>query len=268
MHHKSEAKMQKWCIVIGAVFLCLGGFMLSKSLIDYWKAEHLYDDTSTHFVILRNENDETQDRSIADKVSTNEKTWKDLIDVDMAGLREQNEDIVGWIYFENEDISYPVLNSGDNTTYLRKAYTGEKVQAGSIFMDGSNSRDFSDAHTIIYGHNMKNLSMFGRLKYYEEDSEYITGHEYFQIITENKKYRYKIFSYKIVAGNSDIYAIYEKGDQGFEDFIENVLKKGGYLDNEADINDKDYVITLSTCTNDDNRLVVSAVRCDEAKYIN
>ena len=260
--HKSKFNIKMWCIPIGVIIFLIGGFMLSKSLYDYWKAAHLYKDTATHFVTLRNENDQDKKKAIVDKIVIKEKSWEDFIDVDIVSLREQNEDIVGWIFFENEDISYPVLNSGDNSKYLRRAYTGEKLQAGSIFMDGDNSRDFSDAHTLIYGHNMKDLSMFGRLRYYDEDSEYIKGHEYFQIITEDKKYRYKIFSYKEVPGNSPIYAIHKNGDADFESFIEKNLKTGSFLDKEAIIGTDDYIVTLSTCANDD-RFVVSAVRCDE-----
>lgn len=234
--------------------------MLFNQLSDYHKASHLYKHTAEQFVVEKQENDKHEDE-LTD-ITDNEAGWESLIDVDIAGLRQENEDIAGWIYFENEEISYPVLYSGDNTTYLRKAYTGENVQAGSIFIDGDNSSDFSDVHTIIYGHNMKDLSMFGKLKNYVSDKAYIKDHEYFQVITEDRKYRYRIFAYKIVPGDSDVYTIYKNGSQDFLTFVNNVLKKGSYLYNDEAFSYDDHLVTLSTCS-DENRFVLSAVRCGE-----
>lgn len=252
------------------VLICGAGYMLVSELIDYHKASSIYKDADKIYVTYTDNNIEIDkipvfsvDNDIKpDTQDVSGEKWEDLIGVDIAGLRKENKDIVGWIYFENVDISYPILYSGDNLKYLRKTYTGEDARAGSIFIDGDNNSDFSDAHTIIYGHNMKNLSMFGKLKYYAEDREYISGHEYFQIITEGKKYRYKIISYKVVADDSAVYTIYKSCGQDFETFVSNVLKKGSYLDSNESIEDDDHLITLSTCSGDD-RFVVSAIRCGE-----
>ena len=124
--------------------------------------------------------------------------WYHDIDVDFAGLKEQNKDIVGWIYFEDEEsISYPLLYSGDDY-YLRRNYLKEEETAGSIYIDGNNNPDLSNAHTLIYGHNMRNLSMFGKLKFYKTEEDYFENHRYFQLITETGAYRYKVFAYKDV----------------------------------------------------------------------
>ena len=117
--------------------------------------------------------------------------WYHDIDVDFAGLKEQNEDIVGWIYFEDEEsISYPLLYSGDDY-YLRRNYLKEEETAGSIFIDENNSPDLDDAHTLIYGHNMRNGSMFGKLNLYKTEEDYFENHRYFQLITEAGAYRYE-----------------------------------------------------------------------------
>ena len=242
------------CICVGVCLLLVAGYKLFIETSDYTKAQNLYKKANTIYV-FNEYNTETE-------VVSEDIKWEGFTDVDIAGLRMENEDIVGWIYFENEDISYPILYSGDNTTYMQITYTGKSARAGSIFMDEDNSTDFSDAHTIIYGHNMKDLSMFGRLKYYKLDEDYIDGHEYFQIITENKKYRYKIVSYKEVEGNSPVYAIYKTGDDDFVSFVKNILLKGNYINNSDTIKASDHLITLSTCSKD-KRFIVSAVRCDE-----
>lgn len=242
---------------VGLVLLVYAGYMFVTQINDYSKAAKLYENTAQDYVLSKYDEEAAED----------EKNWEDLVDVDILKLREQNEDIVGWIYFENEDISYPVLYSEDDSTYLRKTYTGESLSAGSIFMEGQNNRDFSDVHTIIYGHNMRDLSMFGRLKYYIRDKEYIAGHEYFQIITEKEKLRYKIISCKIVTDDSDVYTVYKSGSQEFLNFVKDVIQSGNVLDTNSSIKYDDHLITLSTCTNDD-RLVVSAVRCDECSVNN
>lgn len=245
-------------IIAGLIIVCFAIYMSFTLVMDYWKASDIYKNTNKEYVTLSFDIADNQK-----ELTDTENGWEKMVDVDLAGLQIINEDIVGWLYFENLDISYPLLHSVDDSTYLRRCYTGENIQAGSIFMEAKNSRDFSDAHTIIYGHNMKDLSMFGKLKYYAEDNDFIVGHEYFQIITEKKKYRYKIFSYKTVAVDSDVYTVYEKGGMDFLEFVRNVLVQGSYIETDDDIKVDDHLITLSTCSAND-RFIVTAVRCDEA----
>lgn len=194
--------------------------------------------------------------------------WYHDIDVDFAGLRNQNEDIVGWIYFEDEEsISYPLLYSGDDY-YLRRNYLKEEETAGSIYIDGNNSPDLEDAHTLIYGHNMRNLSMFGNLKFYKTEEAYFENHRYFQLITETGAYRYEIFAYKDVGTlTGGIYTTWNYVDDDFKDFVENTICQGSYVDADIDIEDETHIVTLSTCSYDsDVRFTVSAVRIDEHKW--
>ena len=194
--------------------------------------------------------------------------WYHDIDVDFAGLKEQNEDIVGWIYFEDEEsISYPLLYSGDDY-YLRRNYLKEEETAGSIYIDGNNSPDLDDAHTLIYGHNMRNLSMFGNLKFYKTEEDYFENHRYFQLITENGAYRYEIFAYKDVGTlTGGIYTTWKYVDDDFKDFVENTICQGSYVDADIDVDDETHIVTLSTCSYDsDVRFTVSAVRIDEHKW--
>ena len=253
---KQKVKIPKEATLIicaaGVILLAYAGYMFISQLSDYAKSSSEYKKAAIEYVSLSN--DEEIDEIAA--------KWEDLVDVDIASLRKENKDVVGWIFFENEDISYPVLHTDDDSTYLTKTYTGENSSAGSIFMEGKNNSNFSDAHTIIYGHNMKNLSMFGKLRYYAKDKDYINGHEYFQIITDNRKFRYKIFSYKVVPDDSNIYTIYKDGNQDFQTFVKNVVQNGSYLQANENAADSNHLVTLSTCFGDD-RLVVTAVRCGD-----
>ncbi|WP_170830912.1 class B sortase [Pseudobutyrivibrio sp. ACV-2] len=194
--------------------------------------------------------------------------WYHDIDVDFAGLKEQNEDIVGWIYFEDEEsISYPLLYSGDDY-YLWRNYLKEEETAGSIYIDGNNNPDLSDAHTLIYGHNMRNLSMFGNLKFYKTEEDYFENHRHFQLITETGAYRYEIFAYKDVSTlTGGIYTTWKYVDDDFKDFVENTICQGSYVDADIDVDDETHIVTLSTCSYDsDVRFTVSAVRVDEHEW--
>ena len=90
--------------------------------------------------------------------------------VDFDKLKEINSDVVAWIRFENpEKISYPVVAGIDNDVYLTKTFEGNYNSSGTLFTDMNNSGDFRDRNTFIYGHNMKNGSMFGQLRKYQEE---------------------------------------------------------------------------------------------------
>ena len=104
------------------------------------------------------------------------------IDVDFAALKSVNSDVVGWIYIEALDgISYPIVQGKDNETYLHQTYEKNYNFAGTIFVDYENSPDFSDCNTLVYGHNMKNGSMFGHLKKFAEDQETYNKSKYFPV---------------------------------------------------------------------------------------
>lgn len=244
--------------------------------MDYRKADQLYERTAAEYVILpereRNETGEqavtgegqnSEDGAQSSTMAAADGDWWKLMRVDLGRLSRNFPDVVGWIAFENENISYPVVYSGDNTKYLRTAYTGAYANAGSIFLEGQNTPDFSDPHTLIYGHNMHDLSMFGKLKYYISQEGYLEEHQYFQIFTVDKVYRYQVFAAEEVSETSGIYDVKEAKEHGIRD-LANTLIKGAYYKTDLSVGTGDLIITLSTCTADDEkRLIVSAVRVDE-----
>jgi len=153
--------------------------------------------------------------------------------VDFDDLKQINPDIVAWIAFDNIDISYPVVQR-DNSYYLSHTFEGKENVSGCIFMDEKNASDFSDNHTILYGHNMKNGTMFGMLKNYKEQ-EYLEENRYFTIYTPDAEYRYEISSARTVSVEHSLFT-------------------------QTDLGGEDKVVTLSTCTySDDLRFVVSGV---------
>lgn len=119
--------------------------------------------------------------------------------IDFATLEKMNPDIVGWISFdEGLQIEYPLVQGKDNETYLETTFEGRKNAAGCLFLDYRNQKDFGDSHTLIYGHNMKDGSMFGKLRNYR-DSNFLKEHPTFSIETpDGIKRIYEIFEVRVV----------------------------------------------------------------------
>lgn len=193
------------------------------------------------------------------------KEW-DTCDVDLAPMMEQYPETVGWIYFEDGHISYPIMQGDDNEKYRWVGFNGFDSETGAIFLDSRSASDFSDPNSIVYGHNMKNRSMFGTLRDYREDPQYYNGHEYFQIITPNRKYRYLIFCYMDVPNN---YVIYDYVSDASLEFVKDAeaVRRKSYMDSEFPVNADSNVVTLSTCSDqDDLRFVILGVKVDETEY--
>lgn len=164
---------------------------------------------------------------------------------------------------ENGD-EYPVVKGTNNSFYLNHCFDKSNNSAGWIFADYRNKFDNTDKNIVIYGHNIRDGSMFGSMlnilnaKWYEnEENTNIT------LYTENEKCMYKVFSiYKIE--NEDYYIKTEfKNDNEFEDFIK-TLKKRSIKDFNVDVSKDDNILTLSTCANNNKYRVV--LHAKKVKY--
>lgn len=254
-------------ILIGVICIGVSVIGIGGIIKEYQMAVDKYDNLESEFVNINKPNSDEQNKpsgsengsQSSEDQETSETPWYELATVNLKGLQAKYPDIKGWLLFENEDISYPILKGENNDTYLRTTYDGKKANAGSIFIEEDNRDDFMDTHTIIYGHNMKNLSMFGKLNYYKRDENYYESHKYFQIFRGNEILRYQIFSYQDVHVSS--YIFQEKHNSARA--LATRLMSTSQVNAGLDIKDGDRIITLSTCTtDDDDRFVVSAVLVD------
>ena len=118
---------------------------------------------------------------IPSKTSDEESDGTGVPEVDFDALLQVNSDVIGWIYIEDTDISYPLLCGRDNQQYLFQSYEKKYLTAGSIYIDYRCSRDFTDSRTVVYGHNMHNGSMFGKLDKFTKES-YMKKHPYVYIL--------------------------------------------------------------------------------------
>ncbi len=173
------------------------------------------------------------------------------INVDFTALKQENEDIVGWLYSENTQINYPVVQSEDNNYYLRRLINGEYNIAGSLFMDYRNNSNLEDNNTIIYGHNMENDTMFGTLQEYKSQ-EYYDNHKVLYYFTQEKNYMIQLFAGYTISVESDIYDLSIIDESKIEESIQN-----SDFNSDVEVREEDKIMTLSTC----------AYEYDGARYI-
>jgi SrtB family sortase len=200
--------------------------------------------------------------SETDPTSTPSASWN-TSDIDLKELMDAYPEMIGWVYFEDGHISYPIMQTSDNEKYRSLDYMGGEASTGAIFLDYRSAADFTDANSIIYGHNMKDGTMFGSLREYRKDPAYYNDHMYFQVITPDKAYRYLIFEYMDVAEN---YVLYDYVSDAALEFVKDAepVRIKSYMDSEIPVKEGSKVVTLSTCTRkDDLQFVVLGVLVDE-----
>lgn len=182
--------------------------------------------------------------------------------IDFKGLQEINKEVIAWINIEALDISYPVAQGKDNEYYLHNTIKKNYNFAGSIFMDYECKPNFSDKNTLIYGHNMKDGSMFGTLKKFYEDEVYQKS-PYFWIYTPEKIYKYEIFSCHEVGAVSNSYQIAFSSDEDFQKYLDEAAQSS-VVNSKAVVTSGDRIVTLSTCTgNEATRFIVQGKLIDK-----
>lgn len=183
--------------------------------------------------------------------------------LDWDVLRETNKDIYAWIYIPETNVDYPVLQSEtDDEYYLMHNLDGSYGYPGCIFTQLLNSKDFTDYNTVLYGHNMKNGTMFRTLHYYQNE-EFFYNNPYIYIYTENGVLVYEIFA-AYNAGDEHILNTYDlRTEEGFASYLDTVKEGaylGGYIRADVEVTAANHIITLSTCTDQsDERYLVQAV---------
>lgn len=169
-----------------------------------------------------------------------------LADTDLNSLRKVNEDVVGWITIPGTEISYPILQAEDNEYYLNHTWNRDKSSVGSIFMECQLKPDLHSFNTILYGHKMRNGSMFGSLSNYTS-VDYFKEHPSIYLVMDDGVYRYDIFAAHEVKTRSIVYRINintRKRRNNFIDFcLENSVFDAGITPTV-----EDKILTLSTCT--------------------
>ena len=180
--------------------------------------------------------------------------------VNFEGLREKNPDVVAWIQIPAlEGVDYPVVIGEDNAYYVNRNWENQESEEGAIFLDFRNSSDFSQPHNILYGHCMKDGTMFQPLGQWEKES-FLRGSDRTVLLYLPEEVRvYEIIgSERVNALDSRVYKTdYAAGDT-WADAIGETLKHLWY-DSDVEYDGNSEILTLSTCMGGDQRLTVHAI---------
>ena len=158
----SRKKEYVLLILLGVIVLASGGYLF-QVWEDYHEASAGYQRLQKFIIEKPNVEKETEGRPENQK-----EPEENLPEIDFDGLRAINGDIVAWIQISGIGVDYPVVQGKDNEHYLHYTFDGKENKAGSIFLDYRNRADFTDDKMILYGHNMKDGSMFSNLKNFED----------------------------------------------------------------------------------------------------
>ncbi|MGG0717086.1 class B sortase [Robertmurraya massiliosenegalensis] len=172
-----------------------------------------------------------------------------------------NSDIIGWIKIDGTNIDYPILQAKDNEYYLEQNYQHENNRAGSIFMDYRNDIAGEEKNFILYGHRMKNGTMFADLKKWLDGDIFAENPE-IVFETLNKSYQVEVFSVYRTTTDFNYIQTDFSSDEDYANFLKTLQEKSLYptgLELTAD----STILTLSTCDysldSDEGRLVVHAI---------
>ena len=223
-------------ILLLAIFLFCAG-SLAAILNRYRNEEKLYIDTAKQYMLSGDNG--TNEENVKNEAETAP------ISIDFESLQAINSDIIGWIYCEDTPINYPILKGEDNDTYLHHTYEGSYSSAGSIFVDAANRSEFADSNTIIYGHNMKNGSMFASLQNWL-DQEYYEEHPIMWLLTPKQDYKIVLFSGYATSVYSDTYTIFTGSGAQLNDYLENCVEQSDFQA-DVELDQKGYYVLLSTC---------------------
>ncbi len=194
------------------------------------------------------ESDEDEEEIIVDENT--------ILDIDFDKLKEKNNEVVGFVKVNGTSIEYSVVKHKDNSYYLNHSFDKSSNRYGWIFANYMNKFDGFDKNITLFGHNMKNGSMFGTLKNVLT-SEWQSEENNLKVLfaTESGKYMYQVFStYRIY--KEEYFAKSEfKNDSEFLEFI-NKIKKRSNKDYGVEVLEDDKILTLSTCDNNNNYRVV------------
>ena len=259
MYNKLKKHYNKIIYILLIIISILSIIYISRYFYDFYISKK-QNNLLNEITISKNSNfliENNMEESIVLPIKT-EKMLK------LEELQKQNSDIVGWIEIDNTDISYPVLQADDNDYYMNHNYKGEKSSAGSIFLDKDYDWSLSSSNLLIYGHNMKNNTMFQNLLKYNS-FEFYKDHPIIKFTTTQKDSEYEIigafYSKVYYKTDQNVFRYYNfinaKNEEEYNSFIENV-KSASLYNTGIDAKYGDQLITLSTCSyhTSDGRFVV------------
>lgn len=174
-------------------------------------------------------------------------------DVDLGRLVSQNSDCIGWLYFPDADVDYPLLKEDVNEInyYINHNFSRQSDVTGALFTGYFQSTDFTDSNTYIYGHNMESGTMFGRLKELYRDPSKMKS-PYFYIWTPTERIKYRVLSAYVVNEMDDMYDI-PGNEAEYDEYVDKMFEKSVLsgpdllTDEDKALSERAPLVTLYTC---------------------
>lgn len=234
-------------IMIIALIVCLlAAGLLVITLVQYRTSEKLYEQAAEQYTDPA-DRDSTGEEAKTDPDAGNDGSYETApVVVDFDALKKVNEDVAGWIYCEDTVINYPVMYGSDNDFYLHHSYEGNYSASGSIFIDYNNKNDLSDTNTIIYGHHMKDKSMFATLSNWAEQ-EYYEEHPVVWLLTPEQDYKIVLFGGYTTSASSDTYTIYQDHSEELVEYLQTAASQSDFKAAVSSLPGDAHFVVLSTC---------------------
>ena len=248
-------------ILVCIAAFCYSAYMLLSTAFEYKKAENFYDQTALQYTSPAPpkvvEPEQPEKDALPDHTKPAEQTPsaeeappepQAPIVIDFDSLLATNSDVVGWIYSEGTVINYPIARGDNNDKYLHHMLDGRYNSSGTLFLDYRCEKDLSSDNSVIYGHNMKNGSMFHSLVDYEKQA-YYDEHPAMYLLTPEQDYILHVVAGFVTGADSWVYQFDLSEDGAKEAFLNQCIAnsdfKADYTPSAAD-----RIVTLSTCTYD------------------
>lgn len=225
---------------VALLTVAFSAYRLWEIYAGYHEADRLYQGMTTQAV--RERPTEAMPDAYPESGEKERRTAPIAVDFDI--LREENSDVVAWLYCPGTVIQYPVVQGEDNERYLNRLVDGSYNSAGTIFLDYRCDGCFQDRNSILYGHNMKDDSMFGTLEYYQEQA-YFAAHPIMYLLTPEADYEVRLLAGLYVPLDDGIYES-DWTRMDLQNYLCEAAGKSGF-DSGADLTNVEQILTLSTC---------------------
>jgi sortase B len=266
-HHKRRRKANVPLIIL-IVLLVLGmvyaAYQLGSIFLNYHRDRSAYEDLAERAIsgLAEAEEQENADSLATPLPGVEAETVSEVpISVDWDYLRSINSDIVGWLYCPDTVINYPVVQTDNHEYYLSHGFDGSSNSSGTLFADMDSVEGIVQSNYIVYGHNMKDKSMFGSYQAYINESYYET-YPTMYYLTPYGNYRIDLFCAHIVEATEDNYPGYFSSTSEYQAYLNKVTGSAFWVN--YDVISTDYqLFTMSTCTSavgySDPRLLVQGM---------
>lgn len=262
---KLKLKKKNFVIFVGFIVLLIV-FIVSLFNIIFWsidsnKTTKIIKDVSEISDVVEVEDESNVEIILNDNVNEKNPYWDfikmKLIDVDFDEFLKINKDTKGWIQVKGTNINYPFVQSKDNDYYLKRSFDKSYNRAGWVFLDFRN--DYTDnKNTIIYAHGRTDTTMFGSLKnilkseWLNDDNNYVV-----RISTPEENSLWQVFSVYQIKTTSDYIRTDFNNEEEFADFTKMLTDRSAF-DFDTEVLGDDKILTLSTCYNDYEKVVMHA----------